>query len=264
MKAIIRWALWQRRLSVIWWSIGVAGFIFLNMIFYPSFKDQAAELQKSFESIPDAAIQLMGGSADFFSPIGFLNSQVYFIMLPMLFGILAIGLGSSLLARDEQDRTIELLLARPLPRSSLLFGKALAGAIIVFIVSIMSLLATIIAAAMVDLEVGVWPMVSATFACVLLVLTFGAIAFALTATGRARGASLGVASVIAIGGYVVSSLAGTVTWLAGPSKFFPFYYYQPEAILRGVFEWYNLLYFVGAILLLAVFSWISFRRRDLA
>lgn len=264
MKDIIRWTLWQRRWSTMWWSFSVAAFIFINMIFYPTFKDQAAELQKSFESMPEAALQLVGGSADFFSPVGFLNSQVFFLMLPMLLGILAIGLGSSLLAREEQDRTIEMLLSRPISRSKLLLGKALAGLTVLAIVASSGLVTTVVAAKVVDLEVSTGNIVLATIACLLLTLTFGAVAFALTATGRARGASLGIASGVAIGGYLVSSLSGTVTWLKGPSKVFPFHYFESEAILRGTFDWLNILYFVGLIALLGFLSWLSFRRRDLA
>jgi ABC-type transport system involved in multi-copper enzyme maturation permease subunit len=104
--------------------MGVSIFIFINMIFYPTFKDQAAELQKSFESLPDAALQLFGGSSDFFSPVGFLNSQIFFLMLPLLLGILAISLGSSLLAAEERDSTIESLMARPISRTHLLLHKS--------------------------------------------------------------------------------------------------------------------------------------------
>ena len=264
MKYIFSWTLRQYKVSTIWWSIALAIFMFINLIFYPTFKNEAAELQQSFENIPDAALQLLGGSADFFSPIGYLNSQIFFIMLPMLLGILAISLGSKLLASEEQSKTIENLLSRPVSRGKLLFSKALAGVAITAIAALVSLVAIVVIAKLVKLEVSVTAMTQATFVCLLLVITFGAIAYAITATGRARGASIGIATFIALGGYIIGSLAGTITWLKVPSKLFPFTYYDSEAILRGTYNWLNIWYFIGVIIVCAVLSWVTFRRRDLA
>lgn len=264
MKPIIRWTTWQRRWSTMWWSVSIFGFIFINMIFYPSFKDQAEQLAKTFQDLPPAAVQLFGGSTDFFSPIGFLNSQIFFLMLPLLLGILAIGLGSSLIAREEQDKTIELLLARPLSRSRLLMSKALAGTVILAIVTIAGLITTLLISKFVDLEVPSSAITLATINCFLLTLSFGAIAFLLTTIGKARGASLGIAALIAIGGYLVSSLSGTVDWLKVPAKVFPFHYYQSEAILRETYNWNNALFFGAIILVCGALSWLSFRRRDIS
>lgn len=263
MIQLIKWNLWQRRKSTVFWSIAVAAFIFVNMIFYPTFKDQAAELEKSFESLPDAAVQLFGGSTDFFSPVGFMNSQIFFIMLPLLLGVLAINLGHKLLAQEEQDGTIELLLSRPISRTKLLAAKAIAGIVIVTIVTGVSLATVLVVGKIVGLEVGVEEILLATFACLLLVLSFGGLAFMMSAMGKARALSVGAAAAIAIGGYLVASLSGTVKWLENPSKVFPFNYYESEEILSGNMEWTNMLYFAGLLIACSVISWLAFRKRDL-
>ncbi len=263
MKAIIRWSLWQRRRSTVFWALGVSFFIFINMIFYPSFKDQAAELQKSFENLPEAAVQLFGGSTDFFSPVGFMNSQIFFIMLPLLLGVLAISLGHKMLAEEEQQGTAELLLSRPVSRSQLLTAKAFTGIIILSAITIVSLLVTFITAEIVDLEIGFAEMALATLACFLLVLSFGAISFLFSALGKARALSIGVAAGVAIGGYVIASLSATVSWLEAPAKILPFNYYKSEEILSGTMDWTNLLYFVAVTTVLAAISWRVFNRRDI-
>src|SRR5690606_32132476 len=134
MNPVIKWTVRMRKLSTIWWSFGIVAFIVLGLIFYPSFKDQAEALEKSFENLSDSVVALIGGSTDFFSPVGYMSSQIHFIMLPLLLGILTIGLGSSLLAREETENTIESLLARPISRGELLFAKAAAGLIVTGIV----------------------------------------------------------------------------------------------------------------------------------
>lgn len=263
MIPVIKWTLFQRKLSIFWWSFGMVFFIFINMIFYPSFKQDADQLQQSFENLPDSAIQFLGGSTDFFSAIGFLNSQVFFLTLPLLLGILAISLGSNLLAKEEQDKTIEALLSRPMSRSKLLIGKVLAGLFILSFVTLAGFLTTVVSANAVDLEVSDVKIALVTFVCFIMALSFGAIAFIFTAVGRARGASIGIATTFALGGYIISSLAGTVDWLKYPSKIFPFEYYQSEAILRETYNWMNALFFVALIVVLVLMSWLAFRKRDL-
>lgn len=263
MLSVIKWTLIQRKLSIFWWCVAVFAMIFINMIFYPSFKDQAEELQKSFENLPESTLQFIGGSSDFFSPVGFLNSQIFFLTLPLLISILAIGLGASLLAREEQDKTIESLLVRPISRTKLLSAKALAGCIILSIVTAISGLTTVATAKMVNLEVAAPTIMAATFVCWLLALSAGTVAYALGASGRARGIAIAGGTLFALGGYIISSLAGTVTWLSGPSKVFAFHYFQSETILRGVYNWNNLIYFVGVTAGLFIVAVWLFRRRDL-
>lgn len=263
MKPIMKWTLWQRRWSMFWWSFAVFGLIFINMIFYPSFKDQAEDLQKSFASIPDSISQFIGGT-DFFSPVGFLNSQIFFLMLPMILIILAIGLGSSLLAREEQDKTIEALLARSISRTQLLAAKIMSGIAIITLVTLIGFITTVITAQIVKLEgVSSSSILLATFGCYLLVLSLGTISFMLTALGKARGASIGIGTAFAVGSYIISSLSGTVDWLILPSKILPFHYYQPEAILRGTYNWVNIVYFIAIFFAGGITSWLAFRRRDI-
>lgn len=265
MRPVIKWTLWQRRWSTFWWSVGIAFFIFLTLVFYPSFKDAGMQLQKSFESLPKAALGLFGGSADFFSPVGYLNSQIFFLLLPLLLTMLAVALGSSLIAREEQNLTIELLLARPISRSKLLLSKIIAGTLALAAVSSAALVTVVISAHLFDLSsVPASAIALATFNSFLLAYTTGAVAFLLSATGRARGAAIGIATVIGFGGYILSSLAGTVHWLHGPSRVLPFNYFQSEAILRQTYHWTSALYFVGVILACGTLSFIAFRRRDIA
>jgi ABC-type multidrug transport system ATPase subunit/ABC-type transport system involved in multi-copper enzyme maturation permease subunit len=263
MIPTIKWTILQRRLSIFWWSFGIFFFIFVNMIFYPSFKQDADQLQQSFENLPDSAIQFLGGSTDFFSAIGFINSQVFFLTLPLLLGILAISLGSNLIAKEEQDKTIEALLARPISRSKLLLAKVLSGVFILAFVTLVGLITTIVSAKFVDLEVSATIITLTTFVCFLMALSFASVAFVFTAIGRARGASIGIATTIALGGYIISSLAGTVEWLRGVSKLFPFDYYQSEAILRETYNWANILFFVALTVILGLLSWTVFKKRDL-
>ncbi len=262
--SVIRWTLWQRRWFLLWWCVAVSALIMINLAFYPSFRDQAAQLEQSLSEIPDSAKALTTDTGEFASPVGFLTSQVYYLMLPMLLGIMSITLGSSLLAREEKEGTIELLLSRPISRSRLLFGKLISGIILSTVAVGVGGVVTIIMANLVDLAVPNEHIAMATLACLILVICFGAIAFLITCLGKARIASIGIATLIALGGYIVASLASLADWLKVLSKFFPFYYYKPGDILYGNYHLKNIIILGVVIAIASTLAYIVFRRRDIA
>lgn len=262
MLPVIKWTLWQRRWGMFWWSLGIIALIVMTLAFYPTIHSQATELQKSFSNFSDSTLALFGGT-DFFSPVGYLNSQLIYMMLPLLLIILGVGLGSSLIGKEEADTTIESLLARPISRTRLLMAKAAAGALIVFAVTLVGTVATIAMAQAVNLGVPFRYIAAACFACYMLVITVSSVAFLLAATGRGRVAALGIATVYAIGGYIIGSLASPVHWLEKPSLAFPYHYYRSADILHGTFAWSSIVFFGVFSLACMILAWISFRRRDL-
>jgi ABC-2 type transport system permease protein len=238
-------------------------FVVLEMAFYPTIRDQQAELEKSFSQLSDSAIALFSDTGDFFSPVGYLSGQIFYLMMPMLLGVLAIGAGASLVGREEREGTLELLLSRPLSRIRLIFAKALAGTLIVLMVGLAGTLVTALMAKTVSLPVPFTSILLAGLVSTALALSFGAVAFMITMLGRgARAAALGVAALVAITGYLLSSLAATVDWLKWPAKLFPFDYYRPAEILEASYNWLNLLFILAVIVACGLVSVIAFRRRD--
>lgn len=262
--AIVRAELWQRRWAMVWWSLGISAFIVINLAVYPSFKEQAAELNNALANLPDAVKDLFSDNGDFASPSGYLSSQIYYLLLPMLFTILAINLGSSLLARDERAGTLELLLARPVSRTTILLSKAVAGGIVLAVVGAATLVVALAGCRMAGIEIPLQGVIVTTLVSLALATFFGTISFALTALGRnARLASIGLASLVALASYLVSSLSQTVHWLEWPAKLSPYTYYHTSAILTTASSGRKLaLALLVAIIILLVGAWFGFRRRD--
>ncbi|HCM52182.1 TPA: hypothetical protein DIS56_03585 [Candidatus Saccharibacteria bacterium] len=263
MWAVLHWTFWQRRWSTLWWCTGVSSFIILSLSFYASFRDQAVQLNEVLSRLPNAAHALISDTTDFLTPEGFLSARLFYLLLPLLLSILAIGLGSSLIAKEEDRGTLEVLLSRPVSRVKLLAGKALAGLIIVLAVSLVSLITAVVVCRLVKLEVAFDRIILATLLSTLLALVFGVIAFAVAAHGRARAASVGIATLFGIASYLISSLDEVVEVLRFPAKLLPYHYYRPGEVLVGNFNWRFVTILVSVIAVLILFSFLSFRQRDL-
>jgi len=263
MWSVLHWTFWQRRWSTLWWCLGVAAFIVLSLGFYASFRDQAAQVNEILNRLPTAARALFSDTGNFLTPEGFLSARLYYLLLPLLLSILAIGLASSLIAKEEEQGTLEILLSRPISRSKLLAGKALAGLIIVLTVSLVAMVTAVIVCRLVKLPVAFDRIILATLLATLLALIFASIAFLVAAHGRARAASVGIATLFGIASYLVSSLDDVVRALRLPAKLLPYHYYRPGEVLVGNFNWRFASVLVGVVGLLILLSFLSFRQRAL-
>ncbi len=191
-----------------WWSLGVSAFVVINIVFYPSFRDDSEELNKMFEDLPETVRSLMGmgEGVDPFSPLGYLSSQVYTFALPLLLLIASISLAGAITG-DEEHGLLEITFSLPLRRARIFLERFLALFILALVLSAVGFIATAVSCAAVDLQMGVGPMAWASVTVTALVLAVsGCSTFIGSVTGR-RGVAITVGAVVAIAGYVITSLA---------------------------------------------------------
>lgn len=265
MFAIMLQELRQRRWSLIWWGLGVVVLVALDMSLYASLKSSFEQTQQIYNNLPSAFKALFADNTDFLSPVGFLNARVYFLLLPLVLTIFAIGAGANALGKEEQQGTLELLLARPVSRGKLLAAKALAVGVALALLGIVALVT-----AWICLKPGGFTGITygavtiTTIACIALCALFGAIAFTISAMGK-RGSAIAIASLFAVASYLIASLESLASWLKWPAKLLPYHYYQPAQLLGGTSTGAKpLTAWLILIILLAILSWLAFRRRDIS
>ncbi len=267
MKPIIGWELRQRRSALMGWLLACVVLTAVLLLIYPSIRDQSHQLNKVINQLPAGLRGLKTGSSasvDVGSAVGFLNSQVYYATLPILFIILAISRGSALIGRDEHDHTLELLLSRPISRGRLLVGKAISGALELLLVGAATSLVVIVLGHAVKLDISIARLVLVGLYTTLFSLSFGAIALAISAVGRlTKRASTGLAIFLSLGGYLITSLSGLTHYLIAPARFAPYHYFVPDKILNGQPVNGLNLYLLGCFVLTGLVAYFGFRRRDI-
>jgi ABC-2 type transport system permease protein len=268
MIATLLWELRQRRTALLWWTIGSVILTSAILLLYPSIRDQAEQLNKVINQLPPGLRELKtGGSAsvNVADPIAFLNSQLFYATLPILWIILSITRGASVLGRDEQNHTLELLLSRPISRGRLLLAKAISLAVEFVVVSGATLLAIILLAPLFDMHVGSAHLALATLYTASFSLSFGLIAFGLqAASSLTRRAATAVAVVLGFGGYLLASLSGLTDWLKTPAKLAPYHYFAPDKVMHGETAFGLNVYLLGVLVFVVALSYIGFRRRDIS
>lgn len=256
-------SLWDQRRSLIWWGIGFAALTLITVLFYPSFSDMPEfnDLLGDEDSLMRAFV---GDVSDLTSPEGFLNSQLYFLMVPLLLLVFAIARGSGAIAGEEERGTLDLLLSNPLTRSQVLAQKFAAMIVAILVLTFILWLGAVVGVVAVDMEISIMRMAEATLSAALLGVVFGALALMMgSATGR-RGLSIGVASAVGVATYFLNALAPVVDALEPLSRLSPFYYYIDGDPLTNGLNLVHAAVLVGLTGVLLAVALITFERRDLA
>jgi len=253
------------RRSFAWWTVGLAGYVALIASVYPTVRDNP-DLEKLVESYPEAlkAFVAFGGQFDFTSAAGYLGSELFSFMMPALFLVAAVGHGAGTLAGEEERGTIDLLLSSPLSRTRVALEKLAAMCVELAALGVVLWLALWVGARAFSMEVSVAHLASATALLVVLALAYGAIAFMVAAATGRKTLAIGLTVALAVGAYLVNSLASLVEVLEPFQKATPFYHYDVADPLRqGLDPWHTLfLLAVGAVA--AAAGVLLFDRRDLA
>jgi ABC-2 type transport system permease protein len=267
MIATILWELRQRRTALFWWTAGSVVLSAAILMLYPPIRDKAQDLNNAINQLPAGLRQLKtgaSGTVNMADPVSFLNAQLFYATLPILWIILAITRGSAILGRDEQNHTLELLLARPISRGALIAAKGLSLAAEFVIVGGITLVAIALLAPVFDLHVSAGRLALATLYTALFSLSFGLLAFTLQAASKlTRRVASAAAVLLGFGGYVLTSLAGLTDWLEKPARLAPYHYFLPDRVMDGQSVAGLNMYLAGVVVLAVVVSYLGFRQRDI-
>ena len=252
------------RRAIGWWSIGLVAMTALMVAVYPSVRDNP-DLNKMVDDYPDAfkAFFGLGENVDYTSAIGYLNSEMFSFMVPLLLLIAAVGAGARATAGEEEGGTLDLLLANPISRRRLVLDKLAALAAELALLGLVLWLSLVVSVEAIGMDVSVAHLAAATGAAALFAFVYGAVALLLgAATGR-RAVATGITAAGAVAAYLLSSLAELVEPLKPLRVASPFYHYAAGDSLRtGLAAEHTafLLLIAAAACISAV---IAFERRDI-
>ena len=201
---------------------------------------------------------------NFGEPVGFYGTEVY-LMVTLFGGVYAAMLGAGLLAKEEDEKTIEFLLARPVSRTSVLTQKLLTYVLyLVAFNAVIGLVGWASFAVFVDQPYSGKALLLLTVAPIFLHLALASVGFLSALFWKRRRALYSVAIGLVVGTYflgVISRLNERLEWLGWLS---PFRYVEAADIVgsKSLNPGYiAVLLGVSAVAVAAAF--VLYRRRDI-
>ena len=254
----------KRSFSIILgWGIPLMLLGIITIPFYDLVAENEKQLRPVLDTLKPLLKSFVGGdeAAQVFTPEGFIALR-YFAFLPVVMGIFGSVYGSGLLAADEERGILDFLMAHPISRSQIFWGRLLS-----FLLS----LTLIIGFGWFGLWLGVLKAESMNFSPVKLWLPylsvfavtwlFACLSLALSMVMPSRSAAAMFSGIIVLAGYIITNLSKAIKGLESWALFSPITYFQSNAMMGLKLNPLTVL-FVSSIIFVA-FAWKAFVNRDI-
>jgi ABC-2 type transport system permease protein len=246
--------------SLIGWTIGVVGVLFMYLPLFPSLG--GAEMEEMIANLPEEMVKTLGyeqigtgagyAQGTFFGLIGFL-----------LLTIAAISWGSDAIAGAEESGKLELTLAHGVGRVQYALESALA--VLVKLLWLAAVATVLILLLNEPSELGLEPahVVAASAALVGLTMLSAGFALAVGALTGRRSIATTAGAGVAVLGYVFNAIANQSEDAEPLRAASPYAWaYQNTPLLDGA-DWGGLGLLWGLAVLLVAVSVVALRRRDI-
>ncbi len=266
LDSVYKKLLFDKRRSVVGWSVGIAALALFSIAFWPTIRDQQADLQSLLDAFPEGLLGVLGISEveSLFTPTGYINSRLFSNFVPILYIVYAIGLGAGATAGEEADGTLDLLLAQPVPRDRIVLEKLAAMATLLGVLAVVLSLVLYAGDIVVELDFSLEGLLAANVGAVLIALLFGSFALWIGAWTGNRGLTVGVAAAVTVTMFFANGLLPLVETLEPFQVISPFEWFVEPFPLANGFPWGRYALLTGFSVLFAGLAVWSFRRRDVA
>ena len=256
--SMLRKTLRDQQWQVAGFGLSLAAMAAMTVAIWPSYRN----MLQNFD-IPPALQAFLGTDLSIATPAGFLSAE-FFSWIPILLIVYAVIAGTGAIAGEENNGTLDLVLAQPLTRQSLLLQKAAAtviGSVAIVAIGYLGFAATIpfvaISISLSDAAVACANMLPITLLFFSLSLWLGAV---LPNRATASAGAVGVATAA----YFLNSVATGIDALRDLRYASPFYYYGAGLPLLHGIEWSHAGVLLSISALLVVLALRTFTRRDVS
>ncbi len=237
-------------------------FFMMGILIGPMFGFLDDAMLALMDDFPEVLLALFGGG-DMSTPEGWYQIETFGMMAPISVMVVTVTIGARALAGEEEHRTMGLLLANPVKRSTVIYQKTFAMVLYAFAVGFSIFAGVAIGSLLGGLGMSVENIAATSFLVTLVGLVFGGLALALSAaTGRVNVAVYGTVGVALIL-FVLNALLPFNDALIGWAKISPFYYYLSSDPLMNGMDWSHGAVLTGLTVILMVLALVFFQRRDL-
>lgn len=261
MFAEFKHTLRRMRGQMIGWGIGLILYGVLMVSLYDSIAGIEG-FQELMASYPQELMAFFGDDMlAITTPKGYIGLY-YFHYMTIIIGIFAVGACASLLVGDEEKGILDLVMAHPVSRTALFWGRLLGFAAATVVILLTGYLSWLIPSGSSGLDLSWIELLRPFLPLFAELLLFGTLALLLSMvlpSGRLAGM---VTGGLLIANYLLIGLSNINEDLKSFVEFTPLHYYQGgDAITELNWGWLAGLLAVSAAF--ALLAWWRFQRRDI-
>lgn len=254
----------QNLKSLIIWSVCVVGLFIFSMSMFPSFSQNPQMVGDMLKAFPKEMLDAFGiSAADFSKPLDYMSYMFQYILLAV--GAQAIMLGSGIVSKEETDKTVEFLYAKPVTRNYIMTSKILAGITVMAALNAVFLAGSLAVLNIVSSNVDNGMAALLCLTMFLIQLFFFAVGLIVSMLFRRVRRFTSISLAIVFATYFLGIMSSVTDSLRALKYIAPFKYFDPTQLVHsGTLEGTYLI-IVLAVAAVSIFgAYALYRRRDLS
>jgi ABC-2 type transport system permease protein len=262
LRSVFTKTLWDQRRSLAGWLIGISVIGVFYAAFYPVIN--TPELRAALEAYPEGFLDAIGFT-DVTSAAGYLGSTTFGLLGPALVIAFASAVGGSAIAGEEESGRLDLILAHPVSRWSVVVQRFAAIVVAMVAVGLALAIGLVAISGLANLaDIGAANLFAASFQLSLFGSLFGAIALAVGAMTGRRSLVYAVVAIVGVAGFFGNNLGPSIEGLGWLADVSPFGLYLGGEPLKNGLQVIDSALLAGASVLFVALGGLRFDRRDLA
>jgi ABC-2 type transport system permease protein len=249
------------RRSTLWWGVAILVFVGLNLAFWPSL--EGSEALAELEKMSDDLLQAFGAQG-LATPAGYLDGQLFALMLPLLLSGMVIAGVTAVTSGDEDAGRLELVHVLPVGRTTVWLARFAAALVALACVAAVTGVVVVLLLGPLSFDgVGIGSIAGAVVACTVLAALHGAVGFAAGAAGLTRGRSVALAVAVLVAGYVLDFVVPLADGLRWGRRLSPWWWAIGEQPVSDGVDLGGLVLVLAVSSVLVVAGLLRLTRRDI-
>lgn len=213
--------LWELRVGILGWGIGLGVLIFLHFPYYASLsletRNATLQYAQNFRFLGEPVALMTPGGYATWHTLG---------LVPVILGVWTVLVGSRLVRGEEERGSLDLVLATPWLRVRILAEKIAALFTAILVISVLFALGAVIGEASAGIQLDIAGALLAGLNIGFTAFLFGMLALLLSQLLLHRAAAAGIASALMVFSYLLNGLGRVVEHGEWIQRFSPLYYYD--------------------------------------
>jgi len=250
--------------SLIIWSVSAIALVVMGMAKYAGMASSSDAMEDMMDALPKTLVNILGMSGfDITTVMGYFGVCFFYIVIMLT--IHAVMLGSGIISKEENDKTSEFLMVKPITRKQIITAKLCVSFINIIILNIVTFIASVISLNMVDDGeshfADTFMLMVGLFLLQVLFMSFG---FLIATAKRKPKTVSALAMGILLASFMLSMLINASEKLEWLKYLTPFKYFEAQDIILG--DGYSTGFIILTLVIIAISiigSYIFYDKRDL-